>query len=211
MIGQLANKISNRYKESGLFGVILLTIKRLGIFDYLCVFYFYKVSSDLIIGNPGLPSNIDVRIVSSLEDVDEIIRVLDKRDTFRDRLNKGFFSAVIYVDNVPVGYVWGQVGPGQHREERYGFVINVETDEVYDFDSYIDPEYRGLGLMKYLTQEFIERAKNEYSKSCVTAIVEKTNLRSVRIHERLGFKRMNLQIALKIFSRSSKFLMRSYS
>jgi len=211
MLGQLVNKISNRYKESGLFGVIFLTIKRLGIFDYLCAFYFYKMSSDLIIGNPGPPSNIHVKIVSSLEGLDEIIKVLDKRNTFRERLNKGFFSAVIYVDNVPVGYVWGHVGPGQHREERYGFVIEVETDEVYDFDSYIDPECRGLGLMKYLTQGFIEHAKKEYSKSCVTAIVEKTNLRSARIHERLGFKRMNLQIALKIFSRSGKFLIRSYS
>lgn len=78
------------HKESGLLELVLLLIKRIGAFDYPCIFYFYRASSDLVIGNAGFPSSIDVKIVSSLEVVDEIIRVLDKGDIFRDRLNKVF-------------------------------------------------------------------------------------------------------------------------
>lgn len=210
MNGSMLAMLTKKYNDSGLLGLFLAVIRRLRLFEYFVVFYFYRVPLEILEKDVKKQSNILVKIINSDEGLEHLLKVKNKRDIFQARLDNGIFATLIYYDGAPVGYVWGQLH-SPHYEERYGFLVELRQDDVYDFDSYIDPAYRGLGLRKYLLNEFIRFAREEHGKRNMTAIIEKDNLNSVKIHEGMGYKRVNLQLALNVFSRDFQFVLRKYT
>lgn len=210
ILNSVLKKISKKYNDSGLIGLLVLIIKRSNIFKYFVIFYFYRISLISLIKEVKRPPNVSVIIIKSNEMLEEILKVQDKRDIFRARLiDEGVFVILLYYDGVPVGYVWGQLH-SPHYEERYGFVVEFEKEDVYYFDCYIDSAYRGLGLLKYLLNEFIRFAREDEGKKSMAAIIEKDNASSVKIHEGMGYKRIDLQLALSFFSRDFQFVLRKY-
>lgn len=156
-----------------------------------------------------MPSHLKTEIIFSCDDIDQLCTVCDKIDIHKKRLEKNRFAIILYSDGVPIGYSWGQVD-SPHLEERYGFRIKFSPEDIYSFDSYIKPEYRRLGFRKFLLNSFIEASKSYSNKKNLTAIIEKTNLNSVRAHEKLGYRRRSLQVAFKIFSQDFQFTVRKY-
>lgn len=210
MRDSVLKKITKKYNDSGVIGLFILLIKRSKIFKYFVVFYFYRVPLEALKRDENQPTNVAVRIVNSNEGLEEILKVHDKREIFRARLlNEGVFATLLYYDGVPVGYVWGQLH-SPHCEERYGFLVDFKQEDVYYFDSYIDSRYRGLGLLKYLLNEFIKFAREDQGKKNMTAIIEKNNTSSVKVHEGMGYKRIDLQIAFSFLSRDFQFVLRKF-
>jgi len=107
-------------------------------------------------------------------------------DLYRRRFQRGHFCVLAQVGHKGAGFVWGQLG-GPHIEERYGFEIGVRPDEVFYYDLYIRPEYRGLGVVEELIYALSVHSR-EIGALALVAIVELQNRRSIAVHKRLGMK-----------------------
>lgn len=196
------------YKNSGIFNTSTEVLNKLGIFDYFLIFYFYKTPIIKITDKVKPCKNIVTKIVTTIDDIELLVSIQDKRNSFIARLNQGCFAVVIFYMNSPVGYVWGQtVSP--HIEGRYKVEIIINPEDVYDFDSYIDVNYRGLGLRKFLIDAFV-RHSLKIGKKNITAIIERSNMYSSLVHEKFGYERTNLQLCFRIFSRNFKFILKTY-
>jgi L-amino acid N-acyltransferase YncA len=206
----MISNVKRKLKESGYTGVLLSALRRTKIFRYFVIYYFYRVELKAIKPIIHVPFNIHTDIFEDLDGVESLNQIQEKEDIFSNRLSQGDkFAVVVYVDNIPVGYVWGDLAP-IHFEEMYEFEFPLAAADVYCFDSYIDPEFRGMGLNKYLFNSFIEHAMSTHNRTFMIAFIAIDNQKSVAIHEGMGFLRQYLNFSFCISNKKLNFRIKSY-
>lgn len=207
----MIDRLLNKKKEVGVFGLFLVIVRRTRVFKYLVVYYFYRASLSKISGHVDFPSNISTKVIVGLEGLSDLNKVNEKNEVFTERLKSSDkFAVVVYSESAPVGYVWGDLST-LHVEERFGFEVKLNPNDVYDFDSYIKPEFRGTGLRKYLLYTFVDYSLNDVNRHFITAIIEKDNKNSVQIHERMGYLRSSLHFAGCLGGKKLNYQLKNYS
>lgn len=194
-MNSLLLKLAAKHRSAGTVGLMLAFLRRAKLFDYMVLFYFYRLPLEKLLRS-GAATDVETRTITSPDHLDILMAVNEKDTVFRARLESGKFAVVLFISGEPIGYVWGQP-QGVHLEERYGFKLYVAPEEVYSFDSFIVPDHRGKGLRRALANAFAEHAFYELGKKLQTSMIEIQNKHSVRVHESLGYERINLQVAAK--------------
>ena len=100
--------------------------------------------------------------------------------------NKPIYAYVIYVNDVPVGYI--QYYDVQDFANEYQDVIQKFSEKCASFDWYIgEEEYLGKGLGKKILECFLdEHIFQNFDNCCVVS--EKINKAALRVYEKCGFK-----------------------
>ncbi|OEY67753.1 GNAT family N-acetyltransferase [Marinobacter sp. X15-166B] len=154
--------------------------------------------------------SITTTVITAGDELTMLNEIKNSPEVFGNRLKTGDkFAIVVCVDGVPAGYAWGDLA-AVHIEERFGFHIPVNPDEVYYFDSFIKPEYRGKGLLNNLLCAFVDYAQDRKQRKHITAIIEKENKRSVAVHEAKGYLRHSLHLAGNCANKKIRYCIKNY-
>jgi GNAT superfamily N-acetyltransferase len=95
------------------------------------------------------------------EDIREVAAIrlphLDVRDRYEQRLGRGQRCFVARVDDEIVGSNW--LNTGQQVDE--GRLVRLADDEVYSFDVFTAPAWRGRGIHGHLLHDMLDTARDE--------------------------------------------------
>jgi GNAT superfamily N-acetyltransferase len=148
-----------------------------------------KISSSMLRGHAH------VRL-ATLNDLDALTRLQDKRALFLRRFDEGDRCVVALVDGRVIGYEWFS-DLRVHHETGWDFRIDIPPGYVYAYDAYIDPAYRNTGVWlrfkAYLGDWMLARGKQG-----VLTFVDYGNWPSLRTHLRFGFQPTETVLALRI-------------
>ncbi len=97
------------------------------------------------------------------------------KDWYTQRLSKGF-PVLVAIENDQV-IAYGSFGPFRAKS---GYDITVEHS------IYLQKDHRGKGIGKLLMRELLRIAKEMNLKN-VIAVIDASNTKSIRFHERFGF------------------------
>jgi GNAT superfamily N-acetyltransferase len=110
----------------------------------------------------------------------EIIQLLDKNNKFYLMCFEPHVF-IVYYKNKPIGF------------------INIDIARCQNFNNFVDiwlhPDYRGKGLGYLSFKKFEEEIlpalfkKVKTKKYCLSATIDKTNMSSIRLFQKLGFVR----------------------
>jgi GNAT superfamily N-acetyltransferase len=133
---------------------------------------------------------------ATVDDIDGLVRLQDKRQLFLDRFSAGDLCVVAMLDGRIVGYEWFSDKP-VHHEEAWGLRITVPGGFVYAYDAYIDRACRNTGVWLRF-KAFLGEWMRLRDKRGVLTFVEYGNSPSLRTHLRFGFAPSKRVLALKI-------------
>lgn len=106
------------------------------------------------------------------------------------RYNQGAKCLAAFIDGKLVGCIWYVFSRYKEDEVRCDFILQDKDLCVWDFDVYVDPDYRiGIVFMHMwdLVNEHLRNCGYRWSLSRISAF----NLHSIRSHERLGAQRLS--------------------
>lgn len=133
---------------------------------------------------------------ATLDDLDALTNVQDKRELFRQRFAEGDGCVVALADNRIIGYEWFSEN-ASHHETGWGYRITIPGGYVYAYDAFIDPAYRNTGVWlrfkAYLADWMAARGKRG-----VLTFVDYGNWPSLRTHLRFGFEPAGTVLALRV-------------
>ena len=157
------NRVRERYHELGLAGLIARLAGR--ALSRVRAAIYSKHAELLIVktldGHIGFFGESELQIQTITADHSSLLRAFNARyratsaaalDCYLKHAYKGFIA---FVNGEPVGF-WWWVGSDTRRAITHPcldrFELNLKSDEVYGFDYFIAPEYRGRGAaVKLLT------------------------------------------------------------
>jgi transposase-like protein len=188
----MSYRVTTIYRKHGLVGLLLRVLNKLPGVDCVLLYYWYRVSFEELLKSPVTPG-FNFKMTNDSSVLADLIRVHDKTDIFNERFSQNHSVVVVYSDETPVAYLWGQPGP-THLEQRYHFDIEIAPTEFYIYDSFVIPYFRRQGLLRGMLGFFArqETLVSEFEE--FTAIIDKDNLRSIIAHERIGFRKSHLNI-----------------
>ncbi len=151
-------------------------------------------------GAPKVPASMlrgdaEVRFVT-LDDLDGLARLQDKKAIFRERLADGDRCVAAIVENRIIGYEWFSDRP-VHHEAAWGYPITIPGGFVYAYDAYIDPGYRNTGVWLRF-KAFLAEWMAARGKHSVLTFVDYGNWPSLRTHLRFGFEPTESVVALRV-------------
>jgi GNAT superfamily N-acetyltransferase len=153
-------------------------------------------------GLPKVPASMlrghaQVRFATT-GDLDQLARLQDKTQVFRERFAEGDRCVIALVDGRIIGYEWFSESP-VHHESAWGYHIAIPGGYVYAYDAYIDPAHRNTGVWlrfkAYLGEWMAARGKRG-----VLTFVDYGNWPSLRTHLRFGFEPTESVVALRVIS-----------
>ena len=123
----------------------------------------------------------------------EVLIPMD-REELRFLHDKAEQFDVVYVDDVPAGYIIAlREGIQEYDYKSYKWFCENYSKFLYIDQVVVDREYLNQGLGTYLYQTAFEHAK-QIGVETVTAAITADNEVSLKFHERLGFKTVGEQI-----------------
>jgi GNAT superfamily N-acetyltransferase len=151
-------------------------------------------------GLPQVPAStrvghIEVRF-ATVDDLDALCNLQDKRDEFEQRLRAGDRCIVATVQGRIVGYEWF-CDSTVHRETEWDYPIAIPGGYVYAYDAFIDPAHRNTGVWLRFKQHLAAWMAAQ-GKHGVLTFVDYGNWPSLRTHLRFGFQPTGSVLALRI-------------
>lgn len=177
--------LKRKYREEGVLGIAIAAMSRVPLINAICIFRPLRLAlqrSHLELGKNDVRSSRGMSEVT--DDLNAIVQLKNSEELFKKRLSVGHACIVARNGLESLGYVWAHRG-GSHKEERYGFELEVQPHQLYYYDMYIRPESRGQGVFEELVRALSELARAE-GASELYCIVESQNKRSMAAHKRLG-------------------------
>jgi hypothetical protein len=133
---------------------------------------------------------------ASLDDLEGLVACQAKRQTFIDRFAVGDHCVVALVDGRIIGYEWFSDRP-THREGNHGYLIRIPPGFVYNYDAYIDPQYRNSGFWIRF-KAYQASLMNAIGRERVLTFVEYGNCLSLKAHLKFGFRPIKEVVALRV-------------
>lgn len=200
-------KFRSRLHEGGWAGIFDAFVHRLPGVRYCVLYSIYRLPFQACPGPELADPGLVVTRVDDVEGLPLLVDVQDKTSRFVERLRRGDVAYVASVEGRPVGYVWLQVTTA-HVEERFGFTIRLQHGDVYDFDSFVCPEFRGRGILRTLHIRLVEDLRARSGHLALAAIIELHNKRSIRAYSFLGFRRAETHCAFMVLGRARSLRIR---
>lgn len=129
-----------------------------------------------------------IRILDGDRDL-ELFRVHfgRKMDTMKSLFDQGLLAGGAFVDDVLVGYGWFAVK--DFHDPYSDFLIELREGEVYQFDVFLIPEYRGTLIVLDAMRMFHEHLdKSGFERAfCLVNLARPGN---IKLHLKLGFEEM---------------------
>lgn len=200
----MAGSILARYRQSGAWGLALAVLRRIPGVRVVCLYHVYELPVTALeprAPDAGPPTGRGLELRDGRDALEDLVAVIDKRDLYRERLDRGDRCLICYADGRPAGFVWFQDGP-VHREERLGFTVRFEPAEMYCFDFYVHEEFRRRGVAREMMRGMIHHAARRLDRRRLTCIIEVHNLRSRRANERIGWRRARFGYYAEAFGRA---------
>jgi GNAT superfamily N-acetyltransferase len=119
----------------------------------------------------------------------------NKEARFRERLQRGCEVIIALSSECPIAYVWLERGT-EIVEERFGFTIDLQPNEIYDFDSFVLSEFRGRGVLRSLHEFIVSEPRITEGSRMMVAVIETTNHASQRAYGFMGFDKRTTHCAL---------------
>lgn len=133
---------------------------------------------------------------ATLDDLEALTQLQDKRELFRARFADGDRCLVALVNNRIVGYEWFSDSPS-HHETSWGYRISIPGGFVYAYDAFIDPAHRNTGLWLRFKAHLADWMA-ACGKRGVLTFVDYGNWPSLRTHLRFGFQPADTVMALRV-------------
>ena len=167
------------HREEGLYA---LWKKFLGEFGYRRLLYLERLLAE---PSPDIQAALTLQI-SCLQagDVDDYMAFHneDPRKQIEHRLSRGDVCFVARADGVIVCASWASEGRNlsEHWIRYVGYALPIAGDEVYLYDSYTSPDYRGLDIAPCLAAWVLDYYRERGYRRTTTAIApdNRANLRS---------------------------------
>ena len=139
-------------------------------------------------------------------DVDDLVRDLynddeSARTFYADFYHKGIEPWIAKRENKVVGVVWLYQGHYVAPWQGYdGFVLRLEIEPTARFvaNVFVAPESRRHGIFSKIVRRFVTEFPNEEFYSCI----DEDNTRSIRAHEKIGFRRCGATYYIQLFGRT---------
>ena len=149
--------------------------------------YYYLLKAQPIPTHPMLPARRGRQFLvrELLPNDADVARIPRPAVVLSDRFAQGSRCVAAFVEGNLVGQLWWQTTAYREDEVRCVFSLQPTNRVVWDYDVYVDPEYRGSLLFAKLWDEAFAmlRAEGfEWSASRVSA----WNTASLQSHGRLG-------------------------
>jgi len=155
-------------------------------------------------GRPTVPAGMlrgtaHVRL-ATLEDVDALTRLQDRRGAFLSRFAHGDLCMVALIGSMIVGYEWFSEA-AEHLEAVWGLTIAIPRNFVYAYDGYVDAAYRNTGIWLRF-KGFLGEWMSRHDKSGIVTFVDFGNFPSLNTHRRFGFVPSSTVFAVKVLRHS---------
>lgn len=191
----MLGRIRAKYKESGFQGILLAIVSRLPGIRAVCAYYVYRMPFSGLICKE-LPIENLIVVLADERAIEDLSKIQDKPGIFRERFQLGHHCFMAYMDGEPAAYLWWHCGT-HHVEQRYSFHVPITDTQVFYYDSYTIPEKRKLGITRRLLTAIAEYKFSDCYKNEIVAIIETSNLTSLKAHEKIGFQRDSLNVYVK--------------
>ena len=123
----------------------------------------------------------------------EVLIPMD-REELRFLHDKAELFDVVYVDDVPAGYIIAlREGIQEYDYKSYNWFCENYSNFLYIDQIVIGGKYLNQGLGTYLYQNAFEHAKRTGVETVASAITEDNEV-SLKFHERMGFKIVGEQL-----------------
>lgn len=205
----MVNKIIAKYRENGFLGLLIALMARMPGVRALCVYYVYRLPFSKLPQEDSALEKLRICVLENDAAINDIVRIQDKPDIFRERFILNHFCLLAYVGDEPVAYLWGQQGP-MHLEQCYGFEVPIADNQVYYYDSHTRQEWRQKGLLRCLIQNIAQYGAGMLQKNELIAIIEINNKVSQKSHEKIGFVKDRLQLFVNIMGKSFQLRLRTF-
>lgn len=121
----------------------------------------------------------------------------DALKVYHQRMPGGELCYTVRVDGKLAAFVW--LAMRESVSSNLGSRFLLKPDEVYLYDTFTLPEYRGRGYCAYLTAVACQEVSKEYGKKAEIVLIRHNNHASLRAHHKLGdVKRLGMIGALRL-------------
>jgi hypothetical protein len=124
--------------------------------------------------------------IAGIADLPALNRFMDKGERYANRFGKGDIAIVAELHDEIVGMVWIEIGNG-HYEEEYEYRFPYPERSAWQYDGYISPDYRVMGVWASIADEVV-RHLGQRSLPTVYCIVQGLNRLSINSHLRYGYR-----------------------
>jgi hypothetical protein len=152
----------------------------------ICIYKYYLIaqpvnSKSLLPPNRG--KNIRIRLVNK---EDPVIQLFPRPlSVIHDRFKQGAICLAAFKDEKFIGFIWLIFNHYQEDEVRARFIPLPTSRAAWDFDVYVDPEYRlGFTFLRLWDEANQLLIKNGIHWSC--SRISAFNLNSLKSHAGLG-------------------------
>ena len=179
-------RLRRKYEELGFYGTVADAVRSLKekiYFEKYVVIYVRSLEKPLPSYRPL--KECEFRMMN-LEDIDNTGFINEeKKEKYRGYLRDGV-EGVISVSNGEI-LAYHFVCFEDTEESTTGIPFHLKSAQVYQFDGFVDPDFRGKGIfffhMGYFFKKMLERGYEE-----TTCLVDCPNRASIRFHNKIGFE-----------------------
>lgn len=182
----MSQSIREKFKNEGPVGLAVALLIRLPKIKRVNFYSVYKCEQLLGSGKKYGDLDAEIKIVSDISGLG-IFNSFPARDSvFRGRLMMGHVAVAMVRQGEAIAYLWAD-GGGSHREQRFGYKIPLSASELFYYDSFVEPQFRGKGLLRQMLVFLSEFGNEKLGKPRLVATIDMSNLNSRRVHKSLGF------------------------
>jgi len=118
---------------------------------------------------------------------------------FKARLDRGHMCIGCFDEGRGVGYIW--IATGTEIDRTLGLHVRPKRDQVYGFDLFVLPDYRGRAVGYWLVRSWLDHARR-LGKRRATGIVLSTNRPMLMLtRTAFGFKSVHRMRAVQLAGR----------
>ena len=194
--------IAESVKTYGLFNGILYLINRLSArflrgFLRLSRYQFLAMPTDAAIPSPRrLGKDVETRCLASTEVAD--LGLARPAEVIRSRFEQGSTCLGAFKKEQFLGFIWLQSSSYLEDEVRCRYILPASGECAWDYDLYIDPEFRKSAAFLKLWKDALDclsKAGKKWSLSRVSVFAPE----SLRAHLRMGAIRAGNAFFLSVF------------
>jgi GNAT superfamily N-acetyltransferase len=166
--------ISEALRYRGLVFSSLLALREiLRPFMYWHAWHIFQTDLQQPLPEPYAKEQADVRIYVGKENLEDIAAQISSMgniplEDVKFRFGRGDAAAVAYVQREAAGFMWMAFADG--AELAFGVHWILHSNEALRYDSFVAPQWRGLGIHSAMNRALIEYARDRGLTRALSAI-----------------------------------------